>query len=99
LFSALTSLSPLVIPISYALVDTYIGYILAVITQYKQKIYADKPKLEVEKGMQSIDPWMVAALYLFNPLTILTCVSKSTLIFTNLSIVLAVSLALQGMRV
>lgn len=96
LFSALTSLSPLAIPVGYAAVDTYIGYLLTVITQDKQQVYTKMPKLEVEKGIKSIDPWTVAALYLFNPLTILSCVSKSTLIFTNLSIVLALSLALKG---
>jgi phosphatidylinositol glycan class U len=69
---------------------------LTVITQDKQQVYTKMPKLEVEKGIKSIDPWTVAALYLFNPLTILSCVSKSTLIFTNLSIVLALSLALKG---
>ncbi|CAO3659775.1 unnamed protein product [Umbelopsis vinacea] len=95
LFSALTSLSPLAIPVGYAAVDTYIGYLLTVITQDKQQVYTKMPKLEVEKGIKSIDPWTVAALYLFNPLTILSCVSKSTLIFTNLSIVLALSLALK----
>lgn len=82
----------------YAGVDTCIGYALAVITQIKQKNYANAPKLEVEKDMSPIDPWTVAALYLFNPLTILSCVSKSTLIFSNLSIVLAIVLALKGTK-
>ncbi|GAB5589792.1 hypothetical protein Unana1_04692 [Umbelopsis nana] len=99
LFSALTSLSPLAIPIAYATVDTYIGYLLTVITQDKQQVYANIPKLEVEKGIKCIDPWTVAALYLFNPLTIFSCVSKSTLIFTNLAIVLSLSLALKGDKV
>ncbi|KAI9280166.1 GPI transamidase subunit PIG-U [Umbelopsis sp. AD052] len=96
LFSALTSLSPLAIPIAYAAVDTFIGYALVGITQMKQRNYANAPMLEVEKAMSPIDPWTVAALYLFNPLTIFSCVSKSTLIFTNLSVVLSVALALKG---
>jgi phosphatidylinositol glycan class U len=47
------------------------------------------PKLKIESGQSPISPSTVAALYLFNPLTLLSCASKSTIIFTNLSIVLA----------
>jgi GPI-anchor transamidase subunit U len=88
----------LAIPIVYAGVDTCIGYALAVITQMKQRNYANAPKLEIEKELSPIDPWTVAALYLFNPLTVLSCVSKSTLIFSNFSIVLAITLALKGTK-
>ncbi|KAJ2964130.1 hypothetical protein NQZ79_g950 [Umbelopsis isabellina] len=96
LFSALSALPASVIPIVYAAVDTYIGYLLTTITYGKQRIYEKFPTLEVEKGKKDIDPWTVAALYLFNPLTIASCVSKSTILFTNLSIVLSLAYALKG---
>ncbi|CAM0137488.1 hypothetical protein VKS41_003149 [Umbelopsis sp. WA50703] len=98
LFSALSTLPSSVIPIVYAAVDTYIGYLLTTISYDKQRIYEKLPKLEVEKGKNDIDPWTVAALYLFNPLTIASCISKSTILFTNLSIVLSLACALKGRR-
>ncbi|RUS30589.1 GPI transamidase subunit PIG-U-domain-containing protein [Jimgerdemannia flammicorona] len=96
LFQLLNFLPSITVPILYALTDITIAYLLTEITTKKQAIYGVKPKLEVEKGAKGIEPWVVGALYLFNPLSILSCVSKSTLIFTNASIVLAVYYALQG---
>ena len=43
-----------------------------------------------------ISPTLVAAVYLFNPYTILTCLSKSTNVFGNLFAVMAVSNACDG---
>ncbi|CEI96442.1 hypothetical protein RMCBS344292_10603 [Rhizopus microsporus] len=92
LFSFITTFAPFIVPVLYATIDVIIAYALSIITTIKQQ--QPEPKLSIEKT--SISPSTVAALYLFNPFTILNCVSKSTLIFTNLSIILAVLSALRG---
>lgn len=46
-------------------------------------------RLPVEISAPELHPTVTAALYLFNPLTILSCVSRSSILFTNLSIVIA----------
>lgn len=90
------ALPSLTIPIVYSVMDIVIAYSLSTITQLKQQRDALKGRLEVERDIQPISPSTVAALYLFNPLTILSCVSKSTLLVTNLSIVLSLLSALKG---
>jgi phosphatidylinositol glycan class U len=84
------------IPFVFSAIDIIIAHSLSVITQLKQKRDLTRQKLKVERDTTPILPTTVAALYLFNPLTILSCVSKSTLLFTNLSIVLALLSALKG---
>ncbi|RUS14551.1 GPI transamidase-like protein component PIG-U [Endogone sp. FLAS-F59071] len=96
LFQLLNFLPPLAVPVMYALTDLTIAWLLTDITAKKQAIYESKPKLAVENGQKGIAPWTVGALYLFNPLSILSCVSKSTIIFTNASVVFAVYYALKG---
>jgi phosphatidylinositol glycan class U len=86
------------IPILYCAIDVIIAYTLSCITELKQQANANKPVLKVEQDQPSIKPITVAALYLFNPLTILSCISKSTLIFTNLSIAMALLSALKYKR-
>lgn len=90
------ALPSLTIPVVYSVMDIVIAYSLSTITQLKQQRDALKGRLEVERDIQPISPSTVAALYLFNPLTILSCVSKSTLLVTNLSIVLSLLSALKG---
>ncbi|KAI7902863.1 GPI transamidase component-like protein [Cokeromyces recurvatus] len=70
------------IPFLYSTVDIIIAYALSRIAQLKENT--------------TISPSTVAALYLFNPLTILSCVSRSTIIFTNFSMVLSLLSALKG---
>ncbi|KAG1111924.1 hypothetical protein G6F42_014889 [Rhizopus arrhizus] len=83
------------IPVLYCALDVIIAYTLSCITQLKQQADINKPALQVEQGRSPIQPTTVAALYLFNPLTILSCISKSTLVFTNLSIAMALLSALK----
>ncbi|KAI8097809.1 GPI transamidase subunit PIG-U [Gilbertella persicaria] len=90
LFSFLMTLPSFTVPVLYSIIDILIAYALASITQIKQKRDQSQPKLQVEtKDTVPISPDTVAALYLLNPLSILSCTAKSTLIFTNLSIVMA----------
>lgn len=77
-------ITPSVIPLLYTAIDLTIAYALSLITTFKQQ--KPTPKL---KGEEFISPNTVAALYLFNPFTILSCASQSTLLFTNLSVVMA----------
>lgn len=90
------TLPSFVIPLVFTLIDLIIAYALSNITQLKQKRDSTRQKLKEERNWIPISPTTVAALYLFNPLTILSCVSKSTLLFTNLSIVLSLLSALKG---
>lgn len=76
--------------------DIIIAHSLSNITRLKQQRDTLTVRLKVERDIQPILPETVAGLYLLNPLTILSCVSKSTLLFTNLSIVLSLLSALKG---
>ncbi|KAI8088292.1 GPI transamidase subunit PIG-U [Thamnidium elegans] len=96
LFSFVMTLPSFTIPLLFSTVDLLIAYALSTITQLKQQRDKSIKKLQVERDITPILPSTVAALYLFNPLTILSCVSRSTLLFTNLSIVLALLSALKG---
>ncbi|KAI9253586.1 GPI transamidase component [Sporodiniella umbellata] len=84
LFSFITVYVPYFIPLIYAALDLSIAYALSLITELKQK--RPSPNLKDETF---ISPHTVAALYLFNPFSILSCASRSTLLFTNLSVILA----------
>ncbi|GAA5800984.1 hypothetical protein HPULCUR_006424 [Helicostylum pulchrum] len=96
LFSFVMTLPSFTIPLLFSTVDLLIAYALSTITQLKQQRDKSVKKLQVEHDTTPILPSTVAALYLFNPLTILSCVSRSTLLFTNLSIVLALLSGLKG---
>lgn len=91
------TLPSVTIPLVFSLIDIIIAYSLSTITQLKQQRDASTLRLKVERDITPISPSTVAALYLFNPLTILSCISKSTLLFTNLSIVLSLLSALKGL--
>ncbi|KAI7892047.1 GPI transamidase-like protein component PIG-U [Mucor mucedo] len=96
LFSFFMTLPSFTIPLVYSLMDIIIAHSLSNITRLKQQRDTLTTRLEVERDIQPILPETVAALYLLNPLTILSCVSKSTLLFTNLSIILSLLSALKG---
>jgi phosphatidylinositol glycan class U len=91
------TLPSITIPLVFSTIDIIIAYALSLITQLKQQRDAKEQKLKAERDITPILPCTVAALYLFNPLTILSCVSKSTLSFTNLSIIMALLSALKGL--
>ncbi|RIA78873.1 GPI transamidase subunit PIG-U [Glomus cerebriforme] len=82
--------------LTFILTDLILAYYLTDITRMKQQLYCHFPRLKVELKTKEIDPWIVAGLYLFNPFTIASCLSKSTIIFTNLSIILGTYYSLKN---
>ncbi|KAF0484063.1 PIG-U-domain-containing protein [Gigaspora margarita] len=98
-FQLLSYLPNILIPLTYIIADLLIAYLLANITRIKQHLYKDFPRIDVElyEGKpKEIDPWIVSGLYLFNPLTVASCLSRSTLLFTNLSVVLGTYYSLRN---
>ncbi|CAG8759824.1 3624_t:CDS:2 [Cetraspora pellucida] len=98
-FQLLSYLPNISIPLTYIITDLLIAYLLADITRIKQHLYKDFPRIDVELEAgkpKEIDPWIVSGLYLFNPLTVASCLSRSTLLFTNLSIVLGIYYSLRN---
>ncbi|KAI8339751.1 GPI transamidase subunit PIG-U [Chlamydoabsidia padenii] len=89
IFSFLFQLPTVTIFLLYSLLDIVIAHTLQKITHLKQQREMELPKLTVEEKLPLINPTTVAALYLYNPLTILSCVSRSTILFTNLSVIMA----------
>ncbi|AMD20397.1 HDL347Wp [Eremothecium sinecaudum] len=73
----------MLISLVYAAMDAIIAYQLIMIS----KLFKQQLKLE---------NWVPGALYVVNPLVLLSCVSRSTVIFTNLAISTAVLSALKG---
>lgn len=69
--------------------DVAIAHSLQKLAIIKQQYESKQAKLDVEQNIQRIRPQTIAIFYLFNPFTILSCVSKSSIIFTNLSVVMA----------
>lgn len=71
------------ISLVYASMDAVISYQLMVISKrFKDQLL--------------IESWVPGALYVVSPLVLLSCVSKSSVIFTNLSISTAILAGLQG---
>ncbi|KAG9299526.1 hypothetical protein G9A89_020697 [Geosiphon pyriformis] len=99
-FQPLTYLPDFLIYLTYIGIDLLIAYVLSGITRIKQDFYKNLPRLDIElvdgNRPNEIDPWVVAGLYLFNPFTIATCLSRSTIVFTNLAIVLGTYYSLRG---
>ncbi|QLQ78637.1 hypothetical protein HG537_0A08850 [Torulaspora globosa] len=75
--------SDTVIALVYALLDAVVAYQLTCIAQ----CFA---------AFVEIPVWLPSLLYSFNPLVLLSCVSRSSVIFTNVCISTAVLSALQG---
>ncbi|ORX51928.1 phosphatidylinositol glycan, class U [Hesseltinella vesiculosa] len=90
LFVFLSQFPDVVIQNVYSGLDLVLGYILLRMARQKQLKETNDPKLEIEKiNTSRINPVLVAVLYLFNPWTVLLCVSRSTSLFTNVGIVMA----------
>ncbi|KAI7877137.1 PIG-U-domain-containing protein [Lichtheimia hyalospora FSU 10163] len=90
IFSFLMAIpSSYIIPLLYSLIDVAIAHSLQKLAIIKQQYESKQPKLDVEQNMRRIRPQTIAILYLFNPFTILSCVSKSSILFTNLSVIMA----------
>jgi len=73
--------------IIFTAVDLLSGFGLYSITEH---VRLDSPRA------RAIDSTLVAALYLLNPFTIFTCFGRSTNVFTNAAIILAMSNAVVG---
>ncbi|CAG8459563.1 11735_t:CDS:10 [Diversispora eburnea] len=93
-FQLLGYLPSFSIKLIYIIIDLVLAYLLANITRIKQELYKDYPRLDIE--LDEINPWIISGLYLFNPLTIASCLSQSTIIFTNLSIILGTYYSLKN---
>ncbi|KAG0317312.1 hypothetical protein BGZ99_006397 [Dissophora globulifera] len=82
--------SPLLVNLLYILGDLAIGYMLLQITAIKDQDSAHAKKIR-QYGGQLESPGMdgvtVAALYLFNPFTIASCLGRSTILYSNLAVV------------
>ncbi|CAG8440768.1 2157_t:CDS:2 [Ambispora leptoticha] len=89
----------------YILIDLLLAYLLSQISRIKQQLYKDLPRvddielIDDNKNEEEESSWVVAGLYLFNPFTIATCLSKSTITFTNLSIALGTFYSLKGNKI
>ncbi|ORY96119.1 GPI transamidase subunit PIG-U [Syncephalastrum racemosum] len=86
---------PYSIPILYTAMDVAVAHCLQRITSLKQSRFTLQ-RLTVEAAASALHPAVTAALYLFNPLTILSCLSRSSILFTNLTIVIALLSAISN---
>lgn len=88
----------------WSLADAATGVVLADIFTRKQRYLkriqpsAEQAQLDtaVLAGSALSSPGGVAAFYMFNPLSIATCLARSTSVLNNLAIALAVNAALRG---
>ncbi|ORX90914.1 PIG-U-domain-containing protein [Basidiobolus meristosporus CBS 931.73] len=83
----------------YTIVDVVIALELQKISAVKELLYLNKRKLEAEakENPNAVEEnWLISALYLFNPYSVLTSLARSTIVFTNLCVILAFSTSLRG---
>ncbi|KAJ3392779.1 hypothetical protein HDU84_003517 [Entophlyctis sp. JEL0112] len=97
--------------IIFILVDVLISVLLLGIArtraaQFEKQTWVESSKTSGGKSNDPtipsdapLDPKFVAAAYLVNPLSILTCLARSTLVFNSLAVVAAVFAATRGSRV
>ncbi|OZJ05009.1 hypothetical protein BZG36_02155 [Bifiguratus adelaidae] len=95
LFHVLDALPIQCTQIVYITMDLVAAHMMMGIADRKTTMYTSKLKLDIEKG-ESTGLWIIGALYLFNPMTILSCVSLSTGIFSNTSVIAAIYHALSA---
>lgn len=94
--------SPILVTFTFAVVDCYCAWIL--LRLYRLKWPREGPdkivKLKEDRWMLSptyqFEDWHVILFYLFSPLNVLTSLSKSTVVFNNLAVLLALDGALQN---
>ncbi|RKP11212.1 GPI transamidase subunit PIG-U [Thamnocephalis sphaerospora] len=98
IFALVNSISSALDPLIFALVDVACGYWLWKIAHLKPKLdkvlsgKQQQNSLRVAVGV----PALAAALYLFNPYLVLSCLARSTLSFSHLFVLSSVALAMQG---
>ncbi|KAI9491481.1 GPI transamidase component-like protein [Zychaea mexicana] len=102
IFSFLTSIpNYYTIPLLYSFIDITIAHCLYRIKQTKPQptpLSNETNATTNNNNGNTLQPHLVAALYLFNPFTVLSCVSRSSIIFSNLSIVMAILCAQRDRR-
>ncbi|KAF9314574.1 hypothetical protein BG003_004056 [Podila horticola] len=93
--------SPLLVKLLYTLSDLAIGYMLLQITALKDRASAKESKIR-EYGNSLEAPGIagltVATLYLFNPYTIVSCIGRSTILFSNMAVVAGIWMGMKGDR-
>ncbi|KAH9456727.1 hypothetical protein KEM48_013171 [Puccinia striiformis f. sp. tritici PST-130] len=95
--------SPILVALVYGLVDCYSAWILLRLFRSKWPRNTgpvNSVKLKDDQWMLSpayqIHDWHLILFYLFSPLNVLTSLSKSTVVFNNLAVLLALDGALQN---
>lgn len=83
--------SQIFINLVYTLAD--ISSALSIAAIASSGIAASSPLYTSPRKSLQWPPWRVAAAFLFNPFTLATCASRSTIVFTNTFVLLAVSKA------
>ncbi|KAG0359811.1 hypothetical protein BGZ54_009812 [Gamsiella multidivaricata] len=83
-------ISPLLVNTLYILGDLAVAYMLLQITAIKEQDSLNEKKIQ-QYGNKIEEPGMdgltVAALYLFNPFTIASCIGRSTILYSNVAVV------------
>ncbi|KNZ50867.1 uncharacterized protein VP01_41g3 [Puccinia sorghi] len=95
--------SPMLVALVYGMVDCYSAWIILGLFRLKwprKTGPVNSVKLKNDRWMLSrtyqIHDWHLVLFYLFSPLNILTSLSKSTVVFNNLAVLLALDGALQN---
>lgn len=92
-FSTIPS-SSVITNLIYILADVQSA--LALIRIASSGVSASTPLHTSSRKVNSFPPWEAGAAFLLNPFTIATCLSRSTLVFTNTAILTSISKAVQG---
>ncbi|KAF8242873.1 PIG-U-domain-containing protein [Wilcoxina mikolae CBS 423.85] len=86
--------SPILTNLIYILADVQSA--LALIQIAASGVSAATPLHTSSRKANSLPPWAAGAAFLLNPFTVATCLSRSTLVFTNTVILTSVAKAVQG---
>ncbi|KAI8826249.1 GPI transamidase subunit PIG-U [Fimicolochytrium jonesii] len=95
LLPVFTYLPPILVPILFISLDYAIARCLVAIAAHKRNLHSSDPTKPVDV---LINPTDVGSMYLLNPLSVITCLSQSTLLFMFLAIVVALRQAIEGNR-
>ncbi|KAF9329154.1 hypothetical protein BG006_007777 [Podila minutissima] len=92
--------SPLLVKLLYTLSDLAIGYMLLQITALKDKALKESKIREYGNKLEApgVTGLTVATLYLFNPYTIVSCIGRSTILFSNMAVVAGIWMGMKGDR-
>ncbi|SCU91233.1 LAMI_0E05182g1_1 [Lachancea mirantina] len=82
--------------LAYACVDAMIAHQLMVAARVLRKRAGGVSAAGIPANAALPQPWIVGALYVLNPLVLLSTLSRSTLVFTHLAVATAAVAAVQG---